>query len=119
MHENHPGSKSDVLAYLLAALAGIATGWVDITVNDLLLTALLVLAACISLGLMRPRQPWRWVVTVGVFIPLTEFAAYMIQAVKPTHAQIYGSFLASLPGIAGAYGGSFMRGVVNNLRQGK
>jgi hypothetical protein len=80
---------------------------------------LLVLAACIALGLIRPRRPWRWVVAVGVFIPLTEFAAYIVEAAKPTHGQIYGSFLASLPGIAGAYGGSFMRGVVNNLRQGK
>jgi ABC-type multidrug transport system permease subunit len=112
-------AQRDAPFYALAALAGIATGWVDITVNDLLLTALLVLATCIALGLMRPRRPWRWVVAVGVFVPLTEFAAYMIRAVKPTHAQIYGSFLASLPGIAGAYGGSFMRGVVNNLRQGK
>jgi hypothetical protein len=112
-------TQSDAPFYALAALAGVATAWVDITVNDLLLTALLVLAACIALGLMRPRRPWRWVVTVGVFIPLTEFAAYMIGAANLTHSQIYGSFLASLPGIAGAYGGSFMRGVVNNLRQGK
>jgi hypothetical protein len=112
-------TQSDAAFYALAALSGIATAWVDITVNDLLLTALLVLAACLALGLMRPRRPWRWVVAVGVFIPLTEFAAYTIGTAKPTHAQIYGSFLASLPGIAGAYGGSFMRGVVNNLRQGK
>lgn len=98
---------------------GIATGWVDVAINDLLLTALLVLAACITLGLIRPLRPWRWVVALGVFIPLTEFAAYMVRAVKPTHTQIYGSFLASLPGVAGAYGGSFMRGVVNNLRHGK
>jgi hypothetical protein len=114
-----PRAAGDAAFYALAALAGIAIGWADVTVNDLLFTALLVLAACMLLGLMRPLRPWRWVVTVGVFVPLTEFAAYMLRAVKPTHAQIYGSFLASLPGIAGAYGGSFMRGVVNNLRQGK
>ncbi len=112
-------TQSDVPFYALAALAGVATAWADIVVNDLLLTALLVLSACIALGLVRPRRPWRWVVAVGVFIPLTEFAAYTVGAVKLTHAQIYGSFLTSLPGIAGAYGGSFMRGVVNNLRQGK
>ena len=112
-------NQSDAPFYALAALAGVATAWVDIIVNDLLLTALLVLAACIALGLMRPRRPWRWVVVVGVCIPLTEFAVYSVGAVKPTRAQIYGSFLASLPGVAGAYGGSFTRGVVNNLRQGK
>jgi TctA family transporter len=95
------------------------TGWADVVINDLLFTALLVLAACMLLGLLRPRWPWRWVVTVGIFVPLTELAAYVIQAVKPTRAQIYGSFLAFLPGMAGAYGGSIMRRVFDNLREGK
>lgn len=111
--------RSDVPFYLLAALAGVGTGWLDVILDDLLFTALLVLAACMLLGLLRPRWPWRWVVIVGVFIPLTELGAYLIRTVKPTRAQIYGSFLASLTGIAGAYGGSLMRGVIDNLRQGK
>jgi hypothetical protein len=53
-----------------------------------------------------------------VFIPLTEFAAYAILAVKPTRGQEYGSFLTALPGMAGAYGGAVMRRVIDNLRQG-
>jgi hypothetical protein len=110
---------SDVPFYLLGALCGAGAGWADVAVNDLLFTALLVLASCMMLGLLRPRWPWRWVVVVGAFIPLTELAAYLIQTVKPSRAQVYGSFLAFLPGIAGAYGGSFMRGVMNNLRAGK
>ncbi len=105
--------------YVLAAVFGIGTGWADVVVDDLLFTALLVVASCMLLGLMRPRWPWRWVVTVGVFIPLTELAAYLVRTVKPSRAQIYGSFLAFLPGIAGAYGGSVMRRVMDNLRQGK
>ena len=111
--------RSDAPFYFLAALAGVGTGWVDVMVNDLLFTALLVLMACMVLGLLRPRWPWRWVVVVGVFVPLAELAAYLILTVKPTRAQVYGSFLAALPGIAGAYGGSLMRGVIDNLRQGK
>src|SRR5207244_4896650 len=104
------GSKSagETWFYLLAALCGVGAGWADVIVNDLLFTALLVLASCILLGLLRPRWPWRWVVTVGAFIPATELAAYLISTVKPTRAQIYGSFLAFLPGIAGAYGGVCM-----------
>ena len=109
----------DTWFYLLAALCGIATGWADVAVNDLLFTALLALSACMLLGILRPRSPWRWVVAVGIFIPLTELAAYLISSVKPTRAQIYGSFLASLPGFVGAYGGSFMRRVMDNLRLGK
>jgi ABC-type multidrug transport system permease subunit len=112
-------ARSDVPFYLLAALAGMGTGWVDVTVNDLLFTALLVLMACMLLGLLRPRWPWRWVVVVGIFIPLTELAAYLIMTVKPTRGQVYGSFLTALPGTAGAYGGAVMRRVIDNLRQGK
>jgi len=112
-------SSSDAPYYLLAALCGIGTGWADVAINDLLFTALMVVAACMLLGLLRPRWPWRWVVTVGIFIPLTELAAYLALTVKPTRAQVYGSFLAFLPGIAGAYGGSVMRGVIENLRQGR
>ncbi len=112
-------TRSDAPFYLLAALAGMATGWVDVVVNDLLFTALLVLASCMLLGLLRPRWPWRWVVVVAIFIPATELAAYLILSVKPTRGQVYGSFLTALPGLAGAYGGAVVRGVIDNLRQGK
>jgi ABC-type multidrug transport system permease subunit len=114
-----PGTVSDTWFCLLATLCGVGAGWADVAVNDLLFTALLVLSACMLLGMLRPRWPWRWVVVVGIFVPLTELAAYLVLTVKPTRAQVYGSFLAFLPGIAGAYGGSILRGVIDNLRQGK
>jgi ABC-type multidrug transport system permease subunit len=113
------GTKRDASCYLLGALCGIGAGWADVVVNDLLFTALLVVSSCMLLGILRPRWPWRWVVTVGIFVPLTEFAAYISLTVKPSRAQIYGSFLAFLPGIAGAYGGSIIRNVFENLRAGK
>jgi len=112
-------ASRDAWFYLLAALCGIATGWADVVIDDLLFTALLVLAACMLLGTLRPRWPWRWVVVVGAFVPLTELGAYLLRTVKPTRVQVFGSFLAFLPGIAGAYGGSLMRGVMDNLWQGK
>jgi hypothetical protein len=114
-----PTGPRDAPFYVLAALAGAGTGWADVAVDDLLFTALLVLMACMLLGVLRPRWPWRWVVVVVLFIPLTELAAYLILHVKPARAQVYGSFLTALPGIAGAYGGSVVRGVVDRLRQGK
>jgi hypothetical protein len=54
-------------------------------------------------------------VLVGVFVPLVEWLAYFFLTEKPERAQIYESFLAFFPGIAGAFGGSFGRGVVDNL----
>jgi hypothetical protein len=115
--ERKPGG--DVFYYLLAAMSGALAGWLDIKVGDLLLTAMVVLAANMLLGFLSPRSPWRWVVLVGVFVPVVEWLAYLFLAEKPARAQIYESFLAFIPGIAGAYGGAVGRGVVDNLFAGK
>jgi hypothetical protein len=112
-------ARRDLPFYVLAAVAGSGAGWVDVTVNDLLFTALLVLMACMLLGFARPRWPWRWVVAVVACIPLAELVAYSVLKVKPTRGQAYGSFLTALPGMAGAYGGAVMRRVMQNLKQGK
>lgn len=114
---SRPGK--DALFYLLAAVAGILIGVADLAIDDLLFTALLVLAACMLLGMLRPRRPWRWVLAVVILIPSTELAAYLGLGMEGTRAQIYGSFLTALPGIAGAYGGAVVRVVIDNLRAGK
>ena len=90
----------------------------DIKVGDLLLTAMVVLAANMLLGFLSPSRPWRWVVLVGVFVPVVEWLAYFFLSEKPERAQVE-SFLAFVPGIAGAFGGSIGRGVVDNLFAGK
>lgn len=110
-HSPEPRSR---WVYALAAIAGILTAIADLAVNDLLFTALLVLAACMLLGMLRPRRPWRWVIAMVVFVPLTEAAAFVLK-ISPTRAQMYGSVLTALPGIAGAYGGAIVRTAINNL----
>jgi hypothetical protein len=105
----------DGVSYALAAIFGAGAGWIDIKVGDLLLTAMVVLASCMLLGFMSPRKPWRWVLLIGVSIPVVEWLAYSLLSQKPDRAQVYESFLAFLPGIAGAVGGAVGRGVVDNL----
>lgn len=106
---------SDHPYFVVATALGILAGWIDIKISDLLFTALLVLAPCILLGALRPRRPWRWTVMVSIFVPIADLLAYLVMAQKPERAQIYESFLAFLPGLVGAYGGAFMRGVINNV----
>ena len=108
-------SGGDGSCYLLAVLSGVLAGWADIKVGDLLLTAMIVLAACMLLGILSPRKPWRWVLLVGVFVPAVEWLAYFFLSQKPERAQIYESFLAFVPGIAGAFGGAVGRNVADNL----
>ena len=108
-------SVGDGLYYLLAALSGALAGWLNIKVGDLLLTAMTVLAANMLLGFFSPRRPWRWVLLIGAFVPIVEWLAYFFLSQKPDRAQIYESFLAFFPGIAGAYGGAVGRNVIDNL----
>ena len=108
-------SGGDFFYYLLAAFCGALAGWVDIKVGDLLFTAMIVLAACMLLGFMRPRKPWRWVAMIGVFVPVAQLLAYHFLSQRRERAQIYESFMALMPGNWGAYGGAIGRGVVDNL----
>ncbi len=101
--------------YVLGAILGIAAGILDVTIGDLLLTALFVLASTMLLAALRPDRPWRWIVTVAVFVPILQMLAYMFLTVKPYRAQIYESFLGFLTGIAGAYGGSVVRRAIDQL----
>ena len=113
--EETGGQQGDIGYYVFALVAGVLSGWVDIKVGDLLLTALVVLAACMLLGVLRPARAWRWVVIVGVMVPVAELLGYLVLTQKPYRAQIYESFLAFLPAIAGAYGGAMLRGAVRNI----
>jgi hypothetical protein len=108
-------SRGDRFYYLLAVISGALAGWLDIKVGDLLLTALVVLLANILLGFLSPQKPWRWVLLIGVFVPVVEWLAYFFLSEKPERAQIYESFLAFVPGIAGAYGASVGRRLMDNL----
>lgn len=112
-------ARSDTIFYVLAVLFGILTGIVNVKVADLLFTALLVVASCMLLGALRPRRPWRWVVLIGVIVPIIQLLAFVVLTQKPSRADVWEPFLAFLPGIAGAYGGSIMRGVIDNILQEK
>jgi hypothetical protein len=101
--------------YILGGVLGIIAGILDVKFGDLLLTALFVLMATMLLGALRPQRPWRWTLTVAVFVPLVQLAAYAMLTEKPYRAQIYESFLGFLTGIAGAYGGATARRVVGQL----
>jgi ABC-type multidrug transport system permease subunit len=113
--ESGKGKSQDSLMYTLAAAAGLFTGWVDIRVGDLLFTALLVAAFCMLLGILRPHRPWRWVAIIGICVPLAVVLGYLVLTERPDRAQVWESFLAFFPGIAGAYGGALLRQAIGNI----
>jgi hypothetical protein len=107
--------KSDVPIYALAVLLGICAGILDLTVHDLLVTALFVLVSTLALGFIRPRRPWRWILVVAPFVPLLQLMAYLFLAWKPYRAQIWESGLGFVTGTAGCYCGALARLGVDEL----
>lgn len=110
-----------LLFLLFAVLLGFGCGAMQVWAETLeepdpLLSALAVTCCTMLLGVLRPARPWRWVLAVGVPVPVTVFAA--LQAMPTAHftrATIAGSFLVSLPGFAGAVGGSIMRSKLHDI----
>lgn len=105
----------DLPIYVLAVLLGVAAGFLQIRLGDLLVTALFVMVCTMLLGSLRPRWAWRWTVIVGVCIPLVQLGAYLLMREVPYRAQVWESGLGFLTGIAGAYSGAFGRKAVEEL----
>lgn len=104
------------LMYAIGIVFGILSGVLQVSVEDPLLTALVVTAATMALGVARPQRPWRWTLTVGVPVPLVLVAAKALgYYYNFSRATLAGSVLIILPGIAGAFGGSVMRRVFGNI----
>jgi len=110
-----------LLFTLFAILLGVGCGALHVAVEtmpepDPLLSALAVTVVTMLLGLLRPARPWRWVLCVGIPVPLAIFISeYAIPTAHFTRASIAGSVLVSLCGFAGAFGGSLLRRAVTQV----
>ena len=105
----------DVFVYAFAVLLGLAGGILEITVNDLLVTAIFVVFATMALGFVRPQRAWRWTVIVASFVPVFRLAAYIFLNQNANRAQIWEAVFAFVLGIVGAYAGVLGRRGVDEL----
>ena len=105
----------DLPFYILALFFGLAAGFLEVRLEDLLATALLVMIATMILGFVRPKSPWRWTLIVGGCVPLVRFWAFAFRTEHANRAQLWESGLGFLTGIAGAYCGMFTRKVIQEL----
>jgi ABC-type Na+ efflux pump permease subunit len=110
-----------ILFALIALALGIGCGALHVMVEtmeepDPLLSALAVTFVSMMLGTIRPRRPWRWVLLIGVPVPLVMWASSLVDpTLHFTRAAIAGSLLISLPGFAGAFGGSVLRTKIQQI----
>ena len=105
----------DGVAYLLAVIFGVGSGWLDIRVAEIALTSMVVFFGCMVVAYMRPRRAWRWILIICLLVPVVEWLAYNFLSFKPYPVQIAQSMIMFVPGIVGGVGGAVGRGVVDNL----
>jgi len=92
---------------------GITAGWLQVKFGDLLMTALVVMAFTMLLGIMRPQRPWRWVLLVAVTILIFQGAVYFFWPSRSSREQLFESTLGFLTGTVGAYAGSMFRRAIS------
>lgn len=108
-------AASSTPVYVLAVLMGAASGYVNVRVEDLMLTAVMVTAFAMFLAFLRPKRPWRWAVLVSAMIPLGQVLAFKLTGQRLNRVGISEAILAVLPANAGAYGGAALRAVIREL----
>ncbi len=116
---NIPETKRDLAGYLLSLIFGVVTGWLEIKVGDLMLTAITVMVFTMFLGAMWPRKPWRWLLLVAACVPILRGFAYFVYGERAARAQVIESCLGFLTGTVGVYGGATLRWVVQALNDAK
>jgi hypothetical protein len=107
----HPAATVGLTLVALALGLGIALidaspGWDDTGVS-----AAALFAVCALLGGVGPRQPWMWAMAVGLWIPM------LAVALHPS-APNYGSVLALVVAVVGAYAGAGVRRVLVGVDNG-
>ena len=101
--------------YFFAVLCGLASGFIEITISDLLVTAIFVMFATMVLGFLRPHRAWKWALIVAVFVPLLRLAAHRFLNQHSDRAQIWESAMGFATGTVGAYAGVLGRMGVDTL----
>jgi hypothetical protein len=104
------------LMYFIAIVLGTLCGALHVWLEDPLLTPLAVLASTMIMGMARPFRPWRWIIFVGLPVPIVTGVAVATGFVKVwDRALMAGAILAILVGCAGSIGGSVFRRFFDNV----
>lgn len=105
-----------ILMYAIAVVLGVLCGALHVGLEDPLLTPLAVLSATMLMGFLRPHRPWRWIIFVGLPVPIVTVIALATGYVKVwNRALIAGAILSILVGCAGSIGGSVFRRFFDNV----
>lgn len=107
--------ESGIAVWIAGVVFGIVAALGYLFVPEPGLALLWAMFSTMVLGCWRPERPWRWTLLVGLIVPIGAVVHKIIRPEQVTRGLLYGSLLASVPAILGAYGGSFMRRTVETV----
>lgn len=79
------------------------------------LTFLWVMLSTMILGVWKRHAPWRWIVLVVPFIPLGDFVHKILRPQQVSRPTLFVAVLIVLAAVPGAYGGAYMRLMIENI----
>ena len=102
---------------VLAALLGLAIGWLDIHTTEVSVTIVALLAAGLICGLLQPQAPWRWAVVIALGLPVVAAAARLARVVTPEPVRVDPriALVAAVFALAGCYAGAIIRRAVSTI----
>jgi len=118
LKSNDHSLRLTVLCTALALAGGLIAGLIDFNATEPQPAALLVLIFAGILGLIQPRNAWRWAIIVALGLPLAHLSLRQLgwQPRDPVSPGEYATLIALIPAFIGAYGGVLVRRVIQTAR---
>ena len=105
----------EMLYLVLAVIGGLLAGAVDFNNDEPQAAVIVIVAFAGLLGLIQPRQAWRWALIVGLGIPIV----YLIATGLGYHSKSvpepgwYASLIALIPAFISTYCGALLRKAIS------
>lgn len=90
---------------------GLGIGWLDLHTTEVMVTILSLLLAGIFLGLLQPKAAWRWVVLLGLGLPVMAIVGMLfgVSSAEQIHLDPRISLVAMAFALVGCYIGVAVR----------
>ncbi len=107
--------KAGVAVWIVGIVFGLLAAVIHVLVPEQGLTFLWVMMTTMILGCWKREAPWRWILLVVPFVPVADIAHKILRPQQVSRASMWGAVLIALVAVPGAYGGSYMRQMINNI----
>ena len=107
--------KTGVAVWIVGTIFGLLAALIHVYVPEQGLTFLWVMFAAMVLGLWKRERPWRWMALVVPFIPAADIVHKVLRPQQVSRPTMLVALLIVLASVPGAYGGSYMRLMIENI----